>query len=125
MYRLAVKRDFVGQHYLIGGDWGKENQVHSHHFEVEVQLEGASLDEHGYLVDILDLDAALQTLIDRYTDHTFNDLEEFHGLNPSVERLAYFMAESLAARLRAPNVSAITVTVWESPIAWASFRQAR
>lgn len=122
MYRLAVKRDFIGQHFLIGGDWGKENQVHSHHFEVEVLLEGSALNEHGYLVDILDLEAALQTVIERYTDHTFNELPEFVGLNPSVERLVQFMAQSISASIAAPNISALTVTAWETPTAWASYR---
>ena len=40
MYSLAIRRDFVAQHYLIGGDWGAENQKHSHHYQVEVQVEG-------------------------------------------------------------------------------------
>ena len=26
MYTIAIKSDFVAQHYLIGGDWGEENQ---------------------------------------------------------------------------------------------------
>jgi 6-pyruvoyltetrahydropterin/6-carboxytetrahydropterin synthase len=43
MYTVAVKRDFVAQHFLVGGDWGAENQKHSHHYEVELQLEGATL----------------------------------------------------------------------------------
>ena len=24
MYTIAVKRDLVAQHYLVGGDWGKK-----------------------------------------------------------------------------------------------------
>ena len=48
MYTLTVKRDFVAQHYLIGGDWGAENEKHSHHYAVELTLEGRELDEHGY-----------------------------------------------------------------------------
>ena len=42
MYTLAVQRDFVAQHYLIGGDWGAENFWHSHHYRLEVQLEADS-----------------------------------------------------------------------------------
>ncbi|MEZ4656751.1 MAG: 6-carboxytetrahydropterin synthase [Caldilineaceae bacterium] len=41
MYTLAVQRDFVAQHFLIGGDWGPENQWHSHHYRLEVQLQGS------------------------------------------------------------------------------------
>ena len=40
MYTVTITRDFVAQHFLIGGDWGAENQWHSHHYQVEVRLEG-------------------------------------------------------------------------------------
>ena len=63
MYTLAVKRNFVAQHYLIGGDWGAENQWHSHHYKLEVILEGERLDQHGYLVDIVDVERTLQELV--------------------------------------------------------------
>ena len=85
MYTLAVQRDFVGQHFLIGGDWGAENQWHSHHYRLEFQLEGAQLDQHGYLVDIVHVEELLEGLVRRYRDKTLNDLPEFDGLNPSIE----------------------------------------
>ena len=37
-YTLAVKRDFVARHFLFGADWGAENQLHSHHYQVEVAV---------------------------------------------------------------------------------------
>jgi hypothetical protein len=43
MYTTAVRQDFIAQHCLIGGDWGAENEKHSHHYQVEVQLVGQSL----------------------------------------------------------------------------------
>ncbi len=45
LYVVAVKRDFVAQHFLFGGDWGSENELHSHHYRVELQLEGSRLDQ--------------------------------------------------------------------------------
>ena len=63
MYTVAVKRDFTAQHFLIGGDWGAENQWHSHHYRVEVQLHGAALDQHGYLVDIVEIEEKLEALL--------------------------------------------------------------
>ncbi len=47
MYTLAVQRNFIASHYLVGGDWGPENQLHSHHYRVEVILEASELDRHG------------------------------------------------------------------------------
>ena len=123
MYKVAVKRDFVAQHYLIGGDWGAENHLHSHHYAVELQLEGAVLDAHGYLVDIVDIEQNLNALVGYYRDHTLNDLPEFAGLNPSIEHFSRMLTEALAARIHAPNLSALTVVVWENEIAWASYRK--
>ena len=125
MYTVAVARDFIAQHYLFGGDWGAENEWHSHNYRVEVQLAGATLDEHGYLVDIVDIERHLESLVDRYRDRTLNDLPEFEGLNPSIEHFARIFCQAVSDRVQAPNLSAITVQMWENEIAWASYRQER
>jgi len=125
MYTVAVARDFIAQHYLFGGDWGAENDWHSHHYRVEVQLAGATLDEHGYMVDIVDIERHLEALVDRYRDRTLNDLPEFEGLNPSIEHFARIFCQAVSDRVQAQNLSAITVQMWENEIAWASYRQER
>ena len=124
MYTVAVKRDFVAQHYLIGGDWGPENEWHSHHYVVELQLSGPTLDQHGYLVDIVDIEANLEALVAYYKDKTLNDLPEFAGLNPSIEHFARILATQLAESIQADTLSELTVKLWENEIAWASYRLA-
>lgn len=124
MYTVAVKRDFVAQHYLIGGDWGAENLKHSHHYAVEVQLEGGTLDRRGYLVDIVDIEKHIDDLAAHYRDKTLNDLPEFAGLNPSIEHFSRILCQSLAARITASTLTAITVKLWENEIAWASYQLA-
>jgi 6-pyruvoyltetrahydropterin/6-carboxytetrahydropterin synthase len=125
MYTTAVKRDFVAQHFLVGGDWGAENQLHSHHYAVELQLEGARLDRHGYLVDIVEIESTLEALVAAYRDHTLNDLPEFKDLNPSIEHFARIIAQRISAQLSASNVSALIVKLWENEIAWTSYRLER
>jgi 6-pyruvoyltetrahydropterin/6-carboxytetrahydropterin synthase len=125
MYTVAVKRDFVAQHFLIGGDWGAENEWHSHHYHVELQLSGPSLDHHGYMVDIVDIEGHLDTLVTYYRDKTLNDLPEFARLNPSIEHFARILCQGLSERIQAPNLSKVAVQVWENDIAWARFEQAR
>ena len=120
MYQLAVTRDFVAQHFLIGGDWGAENRKHSHAYRVEVLLSGAALDRHGYLVDIVELDGALNEIIARYRDHTLNDLAPFAGVNPSLERFAKVLHEELKAAMSATNLS-LTVKLWENERDWAAY----
>lgn len=125
MYTLAIQRDFIARHFLIGGDWGPENELHAHHYRIELQLEGGTLDEHGYLVDIVDVEVALETMVDRYRDRTLNELPEFEGLNPSVEHFARIVCRKLNDEIAASNVDALVVRVWENEIAWASYRQER
>ncbi len=122
MYTLGVKRDFVAQHFLIGGDWGDENQWHSHHYQVELVLEGNRLDEHGYLVDIVEVESNLEAIVDRYRDKTLNELPEFAGLNPSIEHFTRIICYDLAQRTKAGNLTAMTVRLWENEIAWSAFR---
>lgn len=122
MYTVAVKRDFVAQHFLIGGDWGPENELHSHHYFVEVQLEGATLDQHGYLVDIVDIETHLNALVGYFRDKTLNDLPEFAELNPSIEHFSRIFWQAITQRITAPNLSHVTVKIWENEIAWASYR---
>ena len=124
MYTVAVKRDFVAQHFLIGGDWGPENEWHSHHYVVEVQLEGERLDQHGYLVDIVDIESNLDALVAYYRDKTLNELPEFAGLNPSIEHFARIFWQAITQRIQANTLSYITVKIWENDIAWASYRHA-
>lgn len=120
MYRLAVTRDFVAQHYLIGGDWGAENFKHSHFYKVEVLLRGKGLNQHGYLLDIVELESALNEIIARFRDHTLNDLASFSGLNPSLERFAQVFYQELLVRLAAKDLS-LTVKLWENERDWAAY----
>jgi 6-pyruvoyltetrahydropterin/6-carboxytetrahydropterin synthase len=124
MYTLAVASDFVARHFLVGGDWGEENELHSHHYRVEVQVAGQDLDEHGYLVDIVALEAHLAELVAYYREQTLNELPEFAGLNPSIEHLARLLGQELISRLKEP-LRALTVKIWENDIAWAAYREER
>lgn len=123
MYVVAVTRDFVAQHYLVGGDWGEENQRHSHHYQVEVELAGEILDRHGYLVDIVDIEIHLDALVEYYRDQTLNDLPEFVDLNPSLEHFARIFCRQLKERIKAATLETIRVKIWETGIAWASYRE--
>ena len=120
MYQLAVTRDFVAQHYLIGGDWGAENARHSHAYRIEVLLSGLELDRHGYLVDIVELERALTEIISRYRDHTLNELAPFAGVNPSLERFARVLHEELRAGLSVGHL-VLTVKLWENERDWAAY----
>jgi 6-pyruvoyltetrahydropterin/6-carboxytetrahydropterin synthase len=125
MHTLGVKRDFIARHYLIGGDWGPENFPNSHHYVLELQLEGKDLDQHGYLVDIVDVEKHLDAIVNYYKDQMLNDKPEFAGLNPSIEHFSRILATALSDRIKAANISTIRVVLWENESAWAAYQLQR
>jgi 6-pyruvoyltetrahydropterin/6-carboxytetrahydropterin synthase len=122
LYTLSLQRRFTAWHHLIGGDWGAENQPHTHDYKLELRLEGAQLDQHGYLVDLVEVERQLETFTARWRDADLNAAPEFAGLNPSLEHFARIAAEALAAALGGRGLAALTVRLWENEIAWASCR---
>ncbi|MGA9531930.1 MAG: 6-carboxytetrahydropterin synthase [Anaerolineales bacterium] len=122
MYSISLQRDFQSEHFLIGGDWGPENELHAHTYRAILILRGDTLNEHGYLVDLVDVQDQLDNLIDAFEGRVLNNLPPFNNLNPSLEHFARIMARRLASQLDAPNVIQIEIQLWENELAWASFQ---
>ena len=121
LYTVGVIRDFVAQHFLFGGDWGRENQLHSHHYKMEVIFAGPRLDHHGYLLDIAVVKKHLDRLVERYRDKTINDLPEFQGGNPGIEPFARILADGMVRALEPTNLASLTVKLWENEEAFATY----
>lgn len=113
MYAVTVSEPFVAQHALTVPEPGAEGEWHSHRYEAEVRLRGESLDEHGYLVDIEEVRAALSAAVARYRDTTLNDLPEFEGRNPSAERLARQLCERFCDRVEPDGVERVALWLAE------------
>jgi 6-pyruvoyltetrahydropterin/6-carboxytetrahydropterin synthase len=122
VFTLALSREFRAYHHLIGGDWGAENDPHSHPYKLELRLEGEKLDRHGYLVDLLDVEKNLDDVLARYREADLNELPEFAGLNPSLEHFVRILCSALFERLKSQNLQALSVQLWENENAWASYR---
>lgn len=122
MFTLAIQRRFAAEHYLTGADWGAENDPHNHDYLLELRFEGESLDRHGFLLDLVNVEREVDDLLAHYREANLNSLPEFEGLNPSLERFARILCAALARRLRSERLKAMSVRLWENESAWASFR---
>lgn len=122
MYTLMLKRNFNAQHFLIGKDWGAENHPHSHHYGLELEMECSSLDQHNYLLDIVDVQQVLETHAAYFKDKILNHLPEFKNQNPSLELFTKVLWEKFKSSLQWSQPTIITVRLWEDTIARASYR---
>lgn len=122
MYQLAIQRDFIARHRLVGGDWGAENETHSHHYRAEILVDANELDEHGFLVDLVDLRRAVDEVLGGVRDRCLNELPEFAGRNPSLENFCRILHECLSAQVERPGI-ALTVRLWENERDWAAYRR--
>jgi 6-pyruvoyltetrahydropterin/6-carboxytetrahydropterin synthase len=123
MYTVAVTREFIANHFLVGGDWGPENFPHAHHYVTEIQIEGNQLDQHGYLVDIVDIEAALDKTVSYFRDSLLNEKPEFAGLNPSIEHFSRIINEQISAQIHPQGDASLTVRLWENATCWAAYRK--
>jgi 6-pyruvoyltetrahydropterin/6-carboxytetrahydropterin synthase len=121
MHSLMVKKDFIASHFLIGGDWGDENYPHSHHYDLELILKAKALNQHEYLVDIVEVESQLGKLIGRFKDKLLNDSPDFGGRNPSIELFSKILCTHLAEKLGDPRICSFQVILWETDSAWAGY----
>jgi 6-pyruvoyltetrahydropterin/6-carboxytetrahydropterin synthase len=124
MYTVAVQRELIARHYMVGGDFGPENDLHSHRYRIEWRIEGRELDGHGFLVDIDQVFSDLDAVLAGFRDRTLNHLPAFTGLNPSIEHFARVLWQALDRRLDAERRLRARVTIWENDSAWASYSAA-
>lgn len=123
MFMLALQRRFEARHHLIGGDWGAENDPHTHSYLLELRLEGEGLNKHGYLVDLVDVESRVEQLLARFGGADLNSLSEFAGLNPSLEHFARILGTAISKHFKETRLNALTVRLWESDSVWAEYRQ--
>jgi len=127
VYHLCLIRPFRAQHFLVGGDWGAENLLHWHDFRAEWTLGGTELNEHGYLLDLLAVEVLLDRVLEEVSEKVLNELKPFHGLNPSVERLARHLSDRLLDQAGQfdpkGRLSHSRLVVFENETAWASWSQ--
>ena len=123
MYSIAVKKDFIANHFLIGGDWGRENEPHAHHYVLEIQIDHDQLDEHGYLVDIVKIETELNQIVEKFRDKLLNDFPEFDGINTSIEHFSRILWDKLYVAIQPPAPGALTIKLWENDDCWTSYKK--
>ncbi|MDD1769573.1 MAG: 6-carboxytetrahydropterin synthase [Methanomassiliicoccales archaeon] len=121
-YTLSVSRSFKATHWMPGGK-NEEKMPHQHDYRLQVAIDGVDLGDDGFLMDVDILRKELDDIIARFPDTKVNDLQELHGLPPSLENFAAAIWTAILARLNPDGLESMTVTLWESEDTSASFSQ--
>jgi len=129
LYELTVRTRFAAAHFLE--DYaGPCSRLHGHTWFVEAAVKGDALDQKGMLIDFQDLKGALKKIVGELDHQNLNELDAFKGTgkqNPTAENLAQYIYQRLKRELplNGEVVKISAVRVWESPDAWASYREDR
>ena len=114
MFEVRVEDSFAAAHFLRDYH-GKCEALHGHNYKVFVHVRGAALDEGGMLFDFTQLKAALKKVL-AGMDHTNLNDNPFFDQNPSAERIALYICQSVQAELDAQKkgVRLYSVDVFET-----------
>jgi 6-pyruvoyl-tetrahydropterin synthase len=131
VFSVTVRDHMMVAHSFRGEVFGPAQQLHGATFVVDATFRGPALDEDGVLVDIGLASEALRAVVAGLTYRNLDDEPAFAGTNTTTEVLARHVADRLAEGLRdgalggsSTNVTAVSVTLHESHVAWASYERA-
>jgi 6-pyruvoyltetrahydropterin/6-carboxytetrahydropterin synthase len=124
MFALVVRDSFAAAHRLESYK-GKCENLHGHNFAVEAAFEGEELDTDGMLVDFAILKRYLKEVLSELDHCYLNEISFFRERASSSEYIALFIHGRLKELTRGLSAGLTEVRVWESPSAYASYRESR
>ena len=120
MFEVGIVGQFEAAHSLHG-QFGQASRLHGHTYRVEVVVQGEELTASGVLYDISALQESLTSILEDLNYQNLNDVAAFQDINSTAENVSKYICDELAATITVGNVHSLKVTVWESPLAFASY----
>ena len=125
MYSVGVRDHVMIAHSFRGEVFGPAQRLRGATYVVDVEFKRRTIDADGIVIDIGRAGDVLKQVLSELNYRNLDDLPEFAGRNPSIEHFARILCETLSSCIKAPNLSALGVVVWENEIAWAAYRLER
>lgn len=130
MFTVTVRDHVMVAHSFTGEVFGPAQRLHGATFVVEASFRGHELDDNGIVVDIGLAGTELRDVLADLDYRNLDDHAELAGRNTTTEVVARLVADRLADRVRAGRLgeaarrlAGISVTLRESPVAWASYER--
>ena len=131
MFTVTVREHMMIAHSLRGEVFGPAQRLHGATFVIDAAFRRADLDADGIVVDIGRATEQLRAVVAELNYRNLDEEPAFAGINTSAEALARVVADRLAERVHAGDLGeaargldALTVTLRESHVAWASYERA-
>ena len=131
MFSVTVRDHIMIAHSFSGEVFGPAQKLHGATFVVDATFKRPELDADNIVVDIGRASEQLHTICGSLSYRNLDDEGEFAGVNTSTEFLAKVIADRLAERIDkgalgegARGIAAISVTLHESHVAWATYERA-
>ena len=130
MFRVTVRDHMMIAHSFRGEVFGPAQRLHGATYVVDATFGRQALDSDNLVVDIGRAAEQLRAVLAELSYRNLDEEEEFVGVNTSTEALARVVADRLVSRIEAGafgenarGLAALTVTLHESHVAWASYER--
>jgi 6-pyruvoyl-tetrahydropterin synthase len=130
VFTVTVRDHIMIAHSLRGEVFGPAQRLHGATFVVDASFRRADLDDDGMVVDIGRASEVLREVLADLNYRNLDDEAAFKATNTTTEVLARTIADRLADRVAAgglgpgaTGLAGLTVTLHESPVAWASYER--
>jgi 6-pyruvoyl-tetrahydropterin synthase len=130
VFRVTVRDHMMIAHSFRGEVFGPAQSLHGATYVVDATFHREDLDDDGIVVDIGRAGDQVRAVLADLNYRNLDDDPTLAGANTTTEVLARVVADRLADRVQAGElgesargVAAITVTLSESPVAWASYER--
>ena len=130
MFTVTVRDHMMIAHSFRGEVFGPAQSLHGATYVVDATFHREHLDDDGIVVDIGRAGEQLHAVLADLDYRNLDDDPSLAGANTTTEVLARVVADRLAARIHAgdlgegaKDVSGLTVTLAESPVASAGYER--
>jgi len=131
MYSVNVRDHFMIAHSFRGEIFGPAQRLHGATYVVDLTFRREALDDDGLVVDIGLAAKLLKQVLEALDYRNLDEDPAFSGRNTTTEFMARVIFDRVAAAARTGalgaggrGLSALSVTLHESHVAWASYEGA-
>jgi 6-pyruvoyltetrahydropterin/6-carboxytetrahydropterin synthase len=131
MFSLGVSDHIMVAHSFADPFFGPAQRLHGATYGVELTVRTPALGPHHVVMDIGKLRSILRQVLSTLDYSNLDEHAAFPARTSTTERLAEFLATSIAKELlkvpadaAPPAPASVSVLLRESPVAWASYEVA-